>query len=126
MSDKLVKIKIFEIKGNNCYECGGDQYAIGVSDWQEVTEDEYNFLVKHINSLRHAEADYQIVRECDVNETQQFITDIRQYIADVAEKQKAERLKKEQQKIDRALKKAKDDEAKIKLYQQLQRELGEV
>lgn len=68
----MVKIKILQISppSNHCYECGGDSFSYDITDWDEVTEDQYKKLMlwikrknKEKNTYRDEPVQYAIVTE---------------------------------------------------------------
>lgn len=142
-SDKITKRKIAIVKKyykyNSRYDCYDNNYDyIGstISDWEEVTDEEFDFINKHlyeislyINSERDVE--YQILVK-DGGQTRpdlveqkpipEIITSIKEAQKKRAEKEKQEEKRKAEEKKKRD---AKALERKKKQLEKLKKELGE-
>ncbi len=128
MGDKMRKVKIFQIHSEGCYSCEEKDFAVGMSNWTEISDEDFDFLKKHIylkNKGRYGDH-YVVAEQLDDSETNNFIGDIKAMIDAErmeAAMKKAMDDKKRADKLER--KKAHELESKRKQLEQLKKELGE-
>lgn len=89
----MPNVKIIQINGYYCYECGHIEEALVGSDWTEVSDEEVDLLQRHLPKNKNI---YVVVQK-EPEQIQNYISDIREYIkkeAEKAEKKSAVRKKK--------------------------------
>lgn len=122
------KVKVFQIHSDRCYECGGREYATGMSDWTEISDEDFDFLKRHLylkNKGRYSDQ-YVVAEQLDDDQVDNFISDLKTMIDTKrmeAAMKKAMDDKKRAEKLER--KKAHDLESKRKQLEKLKQELGE-
>lgn len=111
---KIALIKVSELRNS---EWNTEYIVKAITEWQEVTEEEYNLLHQHSNRTR----EFLIIEQLDEDEVRFAIKDQLEYIRKQEEARKQEETKREELKLKR---KAKLEEKK-KLFELLKKELDE-
>lgn len=120
------KIAIIKGRNINCYDDYGDSYkkiVDSITDWEEVTDEEFKTLTFAANRLDYTLLEQPIGVKAFVTKT---IADYKAVAAAEEKKAAAEKAKREQAALDKKWKKElKTKEDKVKLLRKLQEELGE-
>lgn len=115
-----------------CEEFSDDDYSRtilreGISDWEEITKEEYEFLRTHLNGMYSSSYPYRAVLICeDEVPVRERITSIKQTIAAQKMKVEKERKIREEKAAERAAakelkKRAKTEEQEKLLFAELKR-----
>lgn len=113
---KTLKIALIKVSGLIDSEWNTEYIVKAITEWQEVTEEEYNLLHQHSNRTR----EFFIIEQLDEDEVRFAIKDQLEYI------RKQEETKREELKLKRKAKlEEKKLEEKKKLFELLKKELDE-
>ena len=111
-------VKLMQVHGEGCYECEHTRFAEGLSEWTELSEEDFKVLKSHIqikNKGRYNDL-YIIVEQFDEVKTTEFIDDLKKFVEEERNKIAQERMLAEQKKAAKLQKKL-DYEAEQKRLQ---------
>lgn len=118
---KTLKIALIRISSTGYSDWNTDYIVNAITEWQEVTQEEYNLLYDY--SVRTRE--FFIIQKLDEDEVRFAIKDQLEYIRKQAEVRQLEQKKREELRIKRKAKlEEKKLEEKKKLFEILKKELG--
>lgn len=130
MEQKTKRVKILL-----CEEFSDDDYSRtivreGISDWEEITMEEYNFLREHLTGMYSPKWPYRAALVCeDEVPVRERIAGIKKAIDVHKAKVEKERKIREEAQAQRAAakelkKRAKTEDAEKKLFEELQKKFG--
>lgn len=118
---KTLRIALIRISSTGYSDWNTDYIVNAITEWQEVTQEEYNLLYDY--SVRTRE--FFIIQKLDEDEVRFAIKDQLEYIRKQAEVRQLEQKKREELRIKRKAKlEEKKLEEKKKLFEILKKELG--
>ena len=124
MTHKIAIISLRNVSYSHDYDNYGDiLIANSITDWEEVTDQEYDLLHRAAGRL----GTFHVVEQIQDQKTfiAKTIEDYRRLVQSEADKMAADKKKREEAALARKLKRdLKDKESKLELFKKLQKELG--
>ena len=128
MDNKTVSVKLLWVQSTSCWDCGGREVVSSLSDWDEISKEDFEHLRRYTYSLREKEGRDGLLPLLVVKDgypIQQRIIEVREYLVSVKEKELKEKLERERKKLEREEKKRlKENQTKQDLFEKLKQELG--
>lgn len=122
----MPKVKIFmSHEYPDYYECSAEIITHGISDWEEITDEEYDYLRRNLYKLSDPKYGRPVIIIQSDKTALEYIDSIKNFIAE--EKRKVEEAKRlrEEKKAKAAAKKQQDLEAKeLKKFKELAKKYG--
>jgi hypothetical protein len=119
-----MKIKVVKsLRDYNCYECGGDEAARGVTEWDDMSLEDYCKLrnaVSWANLNRNDQFHYAIIEQ--VEDTKSIFASAKEFF-EYQEKQKTDRENEARKR--KAERESKSKERKLKQLEKLKKELNQ-
>ena len=108
MDNKTVSVKLLWVQSTSCWDCGGREVVSSISDWDEISKEDFEYLRRYTYSLREKEGRDGLLPLLVVKDgypIQQRIIEVREYLVSVKEKELKEKLERERKKLEREEKK---------------------
>ena len=83
-----MKVKLLQLSGHRCYECGNSEVSSDITDWEELTEEEVEALEQWVTRQNTSISPYIVVKQIEYGKVKKSVKDFVEQAREALQKDK--------------------------------------